>query len=372
MPDINVLIKPASGMCNLRCKYCFYHDETKKREVESYGFMTEETLENIIKKTIIHSEKTCTFAFQGGEPTLIGLPFFIKAMELQKKHNNKGLIIQNAIQTNGIGLGEDFIRFFKENNFLVGISLDGTREIHDIFRVDAKGRKTYNAVWNTIEMFHQYGVEYNVLTVVHSQTARYIQRIYEFYKENKISYMQFIPCLNPIGEEGVKYPHSLTVKAYTKYLKTLFDLWYEDIKKENYVHIQQFENYILMLLGHPPDICGMSGICTHQNVVEADGEVYPCDFYVLDSYKLGNLNTVSFDEINERRLEIKFIETSIEKPSDCMECKYIALCRGGCRRYREPFIDGSYQKNYLCKAYNEFFEYSIERLQELARYYYRK
>lgn len=360
MPDINVLIKPASGMCNIRCKYCFYRAEAQSREIESYGFMTEETLEQVIKKTIDFSDTACTFAYQGGEPTLRGLAFFEKSMEYQKKHNTKKLQISNAIQTNGIGLDEDWAKFFKENNFLVGISLDGTNFTHDTFRVDSKGNGTFETVLYGIALLKKYDVDFNILTVVNSLTAKKTSTIYEFYKQNNFDYLQFIPCLNPIGQEKERFPYYLTPKAYSQFLRTLFDLWYNDFKEGTIVHIQQFEGYLKMLLGMPPDLCGMSGVCSYQNVIEADGEVYPCDFYVLDEYKLGNLNEVNFTKINEKRKEIQFVEQSMEMHKDCNACKYVTICRGGCRRHRNP-------KNFFCTSYYEFFEYTISRLKELAK-----
>lgn len=362
MPNISVLIKPASGMCNLQCKYCFYHDETKNREVESYGFMSEETLEKVIRKALDFSETACSFTYQGGEPFLRGLDFFEKSIELQKKYNTKGVKILNAIQTNGTCLDESWAQFLKKNNFLTGISLDGTGFTHDYFRVDSKGEGSFERVMSGIELLKKYNVDFNILTVVNAMTAKKITQIYEFYKQNGFTYLQFIPCLNPIGMEKERFPYTLTAKAYGHFLKTLFDLWYNDFKRGVTIHIQQFEEYVKMLLLMPADVCGMNGVCSCQHAVEADGEVYPCDFYVMDEYKLGNLNEVSFVEVNEKRKEIRFIEESAKMHEDCKSCKYAPVCRGGCRRHRTP-------KNCFCASYYEFFEYTIHRLEEIAAFY---
>ena len=359
MPNISVLIKPASGMCNLQCNYCFYHDETKKREIESYGFMPEETLEKVIQKALDYSDTACSFTYQGGEPFLRGLDFFQKSVELQKKYNVKGVTILNAIQTNGTCLDEKWAKFLKKNNFLVGISLDGIAFTHDCFRIDAKGEGSFGRVMHGIGLLKKYDVDFNILTVVHAMTAKKITQIYDFYKRNGLTWLQFIPCLNPIGMEKEHFPYTLTPKAYGHFLKTLFDLWYNDFKDGITIHIQQFEAYIKMLLLMPADVCGMNGVCSCQHAVEADGEVYPCDFYVLDDYKLGNLNDVSFVEINEKRKEICFIEESAKMHEDCRHCKYAPICRGGCRRHRTP-------KNYFCTSYYEFFDYAIHRLEEMA------
>lgn len=326
--------------------------------------MSEETLEQIIKKTIDYSETACTFAYQGGEPTLAGLNFFKKSIEYQKKYNTKKLSISNAIQTNGYCLDENWAKFFKENHFLVGISLDGIEYTHDIFRIDSNGQGTFKKILQSIELLKKYEIDYNILTVVNAVTAKKITQIYRFFQEQKFEYLQFIPCLNPLGKEQQRFPFTLTPKAYSQFLRTLFDLWYNDFVRGRIVHIQQFEEYIRMLLLSPPDVCGMSGICSYQNVIEADGEVYPCDFYVLDQYKLGNLNEVSFDAINKKRNETNFIQDSAEPHKDCKTCKYFAICRGGCRRHRVP-------KNFFCTAYYDFFEYALERLEQIAGWYSR-
>lgn len=367
MPPIHLLIKPSSGACNLRCRYCFYHDEMKNREQASFGMMTEETLTNVIRKALDYAEGQCTIAYQGGEPTLIGLDFFKKSIELQKQYNHKKLVIHNAIQTNGYALDEEWAKFFAENHFLVGLSMDGTRETHDRYRLSVAGEGTFREVQRTARMFDRFGVEYNILTVVNGQTARKIQSIYTFYKKNGFRYLQFIPCLDPLGEEPGSREYSLTPKAYGEFLCRLFDLWYRDLMQGEEVSIRQFDNYVQMILGYPPESCGMSGICSYQNVVEADGGVYPCDFYVLDGYCLGNLNVCGFEEIQEKRREIGFVEESREIHPDCRECRWFPLCRGGCKRYREPRNeDGQLRKNCFCESYEVFFAYAGERMQRIA------
>lgn len=362
MPNINILIKPASGMCNIQCRYCFYQDEVKNRETQSYGFMSEDTLEKIIRKTVEYSDTACTIAYQGGEPTLRGLGFFKKLVELQNKYNKKNIKIENAIQTNGLCLNDEWAAFLKENKFLVGISLDGIEFTHDTFRVDRGGNGTFHGVIRSIRLLEKHGVDFNILTVVNKRTAKKVTQIYEFYKQNAFEYLQFIPCINPLGESGTAFPYSLTPKEYSQFLRTLFDLWYHDFMKGQYIHIQRFEGYIKMLLHRNPDVCGMSGICSLQYVIEADGGVYPCDFYVLDEYRLGNLARDSIEEINKKRRELEFIEQSLVIHDDCKGCRYYGICRGGCRRYRNP-------KNYFCTAYYEFFEYTIKRLEQMANYF---
>lgn len=364
--SIHLLIKPASGLCNLRCRYCFYCDITQKREQASYGIMSLETLEAVIEKALGAARTECTIAYQGGEPTLAGLDFFRKSIEMQKKHNRRKIAVHNAIQTNGMVIDDEWAKFFAENHFLVGLSIDGTRETHDACRVDPQGEGTYSRVMNTVRLFDRFHVDYNILTVVNRITARRVESIYQQYKKHGFRYLQFIPCLDPLGEEIGGKNYSLTPELFGEFLNRLFRLWHRDMMSGNPVSIRTFDNYLNMLLGNPPECCGMGGVCGVQNVVEADGSVYPCDFYVLDEYHLGNLRTDSFEQIDRRREEIRFIESSREFPAACRECRYFPLCRGGCRRMRSPIEGFEVPMNYFCSAYKSFFDKNLKDLENLA------
>ena len=242
MRSVHIMIKPASGMCNLNCRYCFYHDIVEKREQRSYGFMEEKTLEAVVRKGLAAATQECTIAFQGGEPTLIGLDFYRSVVALQKKYNVNRVRIHNAIQTNGLALNAEWADFLRENRFLVGISLDGVKDTHDINRLDAHGAGTFNRVMQAVQLLESRGVEYNILTVVNRQTAAHAGQIYSFYKRNRLRYLQFIPCLDPIGDAPGGEPYSLAPADYGDFLCALFDLWYRDAKRGEAVSIRQFEN----------------------------------------------------------------------------------------------------------------------------------
>lgn len=366
MPPINVLIKPASSGCNMGCTYCFYDDVSSRRQTKSYGMMSVDTLECIVRKTMDYAEGSCTFAFQGGEPTLVGLTFYKELIRLQDKYKKPQLKVYNAIQTNGIVIDEEWAKFLSKNKFLVGLSMDGCERIHNMFRVDRKQQGTFAKVMETAKLFDQYKVEYNILTVVTKQLAENIKEVYEFNLENNFRYMQFIPCLDEIEEKRGEEQYSLTPRVYEQFLKDLFDRWYRDIKRGEFVYIRYFENLIQRLLGYYPEACGMMGVCTHQNVVEADGGVYPCDFYVMDRYCIGNLVKDTFKEIEENRKALGFIEASQKKDSGCLKCKWYNLCHGGCRRDRDMFESGKLGRNYWCTAYKGFFKYAAPRLEEIA------
>ena len=367
MPPINLLVKPASGQCNLHCEYCFYCDLTQKREQASYGMMTEKTLDNMMRRVFSFAEHDVTIAYQGGEPTLRGLDFFRLSVELQKKYNTRHLPVHNALQTNGTLLTREWAQFFRENRFLLGVSLDGTKETNDAFRLTKAGKSSYSAVQHGIELLESEGVDFNILTVVHARTARNIGKVYGAFRRRGLRYLQFIPCLDPLGETPGSHPYSLTPKAYGDFLCRLFDCWWQDIEKGEFVSIRQFDNYVQMLLGIPPESCGMSGVCSLQNVVEADGGVYPCDFYVTDRYSLGNVNDNSFEEIYQKREELRFIEESLVPDEECKSCEWRGLCGNGCKRYREPRReDGSFQRNFFCESYRQFFSYAYPRLRAAA------
>lgn len=362
-----ILIKPSSDKCNMRCKYCFYADIASKHE-EKYGFMTNETAENLIIKSLAFTSRQITYMFQGGEPTLVGLDFYKFFVECANKNNKKNIKIHYAIQTNGYALDEEWAKFFHDNKFLVGLSVDGTKELHDLYRIDASGNGTFNRIIKCANMLEKNEVDFNILTVVTNALARRPEAVYNFYKKQGWKYLQFIPCLNPIDETQEKFDYTLTPERYGQFMIRIFDLWVRDVKEGNAPSIRQFENYIMMLRGMPPESCGFSGICTMQNVIEADGSVYPCDFYVLDELKLGNININSFDELNKKRKELQFIESSAKKPDECKSCEYFPICRNGCKRYCEPIVDGTPQKNFLCKAYKEFFKHSVPTLYRLSMY----
>lgn len=364
MPPISILIKPASGSCNMRCKYCFYADEQDNREVASYGMMSIDTMRAMVDKALTYGGRVVSFAFQGGEPTLRGLDFFREFVSYVQNHPDLGHIRVNyALQTNGYLIDEEWCEFFARHRFLIGISLDGTKEIHDRYRVDAAGRGTYNRVMDAIALMKKYHVEYNILTVVTASTARSAQKIYRYFQKNGMDYQQYIECLDPIGAEPGGEEYSLTPKRYGDFLKNLFDAWYQDRRKGKQVYNRYFENLLCMLDGQPPESCSMRGVCAPQWVIEADGSTYPCDFYVLDEWRLGNINTDTFEEMEKNRQEKGFVDVSRTVPEECKACRWYPLCRNGCRRNRMEETG----KNYFCEAYREFFDYAYPRLAEIYR-----
>lgn len=370
MPAASILIKPASANCNMDCKYCFYKCLSSHREEYSKGFMKEETLETLVREAIAYADGSLTFAFQGGEPTLAGLDFFQKAVELQQKYNNKKLQIENTIQTNGLLIDEKWARFLGEHRFLVGLSLDGPKKMHDRYRKDAAGQDTFARIMHSVQLLEQYHVDYNVVTVVTNDTAKQASFLYKFWKRNHYPFVQFIPCMDEIKRQDGTQERSIYAvepEQYGKFLCELFDLWYADFAAGETMDIRMFSNLAQMAAGYPAEECGMNGCCNCYFVVEGDGSVYPCDFYCMDAWKLGTVND-GFVQMKTSEKAKAFVEASRPVCATCQECPYFSLCRGGCRRWREPFVDGKPGLNQLCSAYRMFFAHAAERMERLGVY----
>ena len=315
------LIKPSSSMCNMRCRYCFYEDESENRSQKNYGFMTRETASRLISSSVDATVEgsTISFGFQGGEPTLLGLDFFRFFIEEEKKY--PGRVFQHSIQTNGYLIDEEWALFLKENNFLVGLSVDGYEALHDEYRVAPKGAPTFSRIAESARLLMEHDVPVNALCVVTKECAAKPHRVYHRLKAMGFRYLQFIPCLDPIGKERGQEPYSLLPEAFGSFLAATFDDWYRDWERGDYVSIRQFEDYVHLLLGEMPSSCTAFGRCGSYVVVEGDGSVYPCDFYVLDKYYEGNLNDTPILELATSQKARAFITEDVKRPDECGVCK---------------------------------------------------
>jgi len=368
LPPISVLIKPASSKCNLKCEYCFYHDVASNRTVADFGFMSLETIDVIISKVLQFASGYATFSFQGGEPTLCGLDFFRSVVKLQNEHNGNKVAINNCIQTNGYLIDDEWARFLHDNKFLVGLSLDGPHDLHDRYRVDAAGKGTHERVVRTAALFNKHKVEYNILFVVTEATARRPDKLYDYYKANHYNFLQFMPCIDPEDTERGSNRYSLTPQSYAHFLKRFFDKWSADFLGGREVSVRYFDNLVRMVMGMSPEMCSLLGACQCQFVFESDGGVYPCDFYVTDEWKLGNIHEHGLLELYETDTCRRFIESSLTAAAACRDCQWKALCRGGCRRDRENPRTGELERNYYCESFTEFLNDAKPRLIELAQY----
>ncbi|MEG0297704.1 MAG: anaerobic sulfatase maturase [Clostridium sp.] len=360
--NLNMMIKPSSSKCNLKCKYCFYNSISEAREVEDYGFMSKDTIEEIVKKAKEYCNGgVCTIGFQGGESLLVGIDFYkhlVKAIET----DNNGTRFNLTIQTNATLINDEWACFFKDYNFLVGVSLDGTEEIHNLNRLHKNNKGSYEDVIRGIEILKQHEVEFNILTVVTSQLCEKIEEVYKFYKDKNYKYLQFIPCIEPLENNNISLnDYSLSVREYGDFLIKLFDKWYEDLQNGNHVSIRYFDNILALFMGYEYEACEMKGRCSCQNIIESDGSVFPCDFYTYENYKIGNIKLDEFNDLMKCDKTISFIESSLNANEGCYECKFRMLCRDGCRRLR----DGESNRNYFCEAYYKFFSYTFEKLKNI-------
>ena len=367
MKNLNFLIKPASSLCNLCCRYCFYKDEAANRSSASMGIMSEETVELLIHEAFISIDPTgvISFAFQGGEPTLAGLDYFRHFVETAEMKKPAGVQISYSIQTNGTLFDEEWAEFFRNNNFLVGISVDGFKDLHNLHRNDAEGKDTWNRVSCSIALLMKKQVRVNALCVVTGQCVRSPHKAYLNLKTMGFEYLQFIACLDPIGQERGKMPWSLKPEAYGKFLCQLFDLWYKDWLAGQYCSIRLFDDYVHLLLNEPGSTCATCGNCGAYYVIEADGSLYPCDFYVLDQWKIGMLGEQTLAEIASGEAMQRFLLWGKDKPVECLTCRWRKLCNGGCKN--DWILVNNKPHNYYCQSFQTFFSYAEKRLIEITR-----
>ncbi len=366
--NLSIMIKPASSLCNLRCRYCFYHDLAQNRSTESYGIMQEKTLQTLLERAFesfpATGRHTLSLIFQGGEPMIAGLPFFESLEELLSKMKRPGIQVFRSLQTNGTLINDDWASFFAKHRYLLGVSLDGIADIHNDLRIDPQGKGSFNRVISGIACLKRHGVDYNILTVVTAQVARHPRKVYSFLRKNGWDYLQFIPCIDPISGEQMDF--SLSPEQYGRFLVDIFHEYEQELMSGRRISVRWFDNLIDLAAGRQPESCGMTGVCACHFVAEADGSVYPCDFYVEDAYRLGSVQENSFREMFEGEVARNFIRESTLINEKCRDCQWIYLCRGGCRRYRE-ITRGNIELNQLCRAYEIFFESCGLRIMSIAR-----
>lgn len=361
MNNVSVLIKPSSSLCNIKCKYCFYIDEAQNRKIENNGIMTEKVMTAIIDKVLQNADKNVLFSFQGGEPTTAGIEYFNSFIDYVNNRNKKNININYSIQTNGVLIDDKWCELFKKNNFLVGLSFDMIKDIHDKYRTDKIGNATYNKVLETKKLFDAFNIEYNILTVLTSELSKYPKDVYKKIKKLNIKYTQFIPCLSEINSCYNEY--SIKPKEFSHFYKEIFSLWKEDFFNNIYYSIQFFDNIIPLLGGgYAPMSCGINGICTNQMIIESNGDVFPCDFYCLDNYKLGNIADEDFDNIFYNQKAEYFIneKDNIINNDDyklCRSCRYFQICKLGCKRMLENMYIDNKDKTFC--GYKDFLDYSI-------------
>jgi uncharacterized protein len=348
----SLLIKPASAVCNLDCAYCFYLD----RDADPYKElparrMTYDTLERLVDTYLFYSYPESTFAFQGGEPTLAGLPFFEKLVQFQQQYGRNGQSVSNALQTNAVLLDDNWAQLFREYNWLLGVSIDGPEEIHDLYRYNKGGQPTWRKVMDAIDCLKKNRVEFNALCVLSQANVTKARELYRFYKSIGIDNIQFIP-LAEFEKDGSPMPFTITPEQYGNFLCELFEVWWPDRRK---VRIRCFDNMAEALAGQKPGSCTMHETCDSYVVVEYNGDIFPCDFFVESSWKLGNINLDSWAEIARRQRRYNFASKKTIAHPECQVCEYSNICHGGCPKFRHGPRQEFADLDYFCGAYKQIF-----------------
>jgi len=366
-----VMVKSVGSVCNLSCDYCYYLEKSKLYKEAKNHVMSEDLLEKFIDEYInSQTMPQVLFTWHGGEPLMRPISFYKKAIDLQKKYA-RGRTIDNSIQTNGTLITDEWCRFFKENNFLVGVSIDGPQEFHDEYRKNRQGQPSFAKVMKGIELLKKHGVEYNAMAVVNDFNADYPLDFYHFFKEIDCHYIQFTPIVerisqradglslsSPIQNEKAELTDfSVSPEQWGNFLCAIFDEWVrEDVG--NY-YIQLFDSTLANWIGEQPGVCSMARNCGHAGVMEYNGDVYSCDHFVFPEYKLGNLYSNTLVEMMYSDKQTKFGEAKSKTlPTQCKECEFLFACNGECPKNRFTFTEtGEPGLNYLCKGYHKFFKH---------------
>jgi uncharacterized protein len=385
----NVIAKPIGPVCNLSCKYCFYKEKHALFPKEHNYRVSDEVLEVFIQKYIESQPLSAVpFVWQGGEPTLLGVDFFRKVVRLQNKYA-RGKQITNSIQTNGTLLDDSWCQFLAKNNFLVGISLDGPQDIHNVYRVDSKGSPTFDAVMCGLECLKKYQVEFNVLCCVAGHNEKKPLDVYHFFKEQGVRYIQFIPVVerhadDTAAELGLRLATpsginreivsaevtdwSVEPSAYGDFLVRIFDEWVRsDVGS---VFIMNFEWALSSSVNGTSCACTFSESCGRCLVMEHNGDVYSCDHYVHPDYLLGNILETDLKLMAESENQLRFgNDKQTTLPARCRECEVLFACHGGCPKHRFVNLpDGKSKVSYLCEGYKRFFKHVSPYMKKISQF----
>lgn len=365
-PLTSILVKPAGPDCNLACRYCFYLEKAGLFSETAAHRMSFEVLEEMIRQVMQQAGQQVSFGWQGGEPTLMGLDFFKKAVEYQKKFG-RGQTVGNGLQTNGILLNSEWAQFLKSYQFLVGLSLDGPEHIHNRYRVFKSGRGSWSTVVDRAKMLLDNGVSVNALSVLNDYSVRFPEEIYKFHKALKLNFMQFIPCVEPDkNDPGRAAAFSVSAEGYGRFLIKLFDLWINDFQNgAPTTSIRYFDSVFYSYVGMPPPECTLHRECGVYVVVEHDGSVYSCDFYVEPKWNLGNVMEDRLIDLLNSEKQNYFGRIKAAVPDECRTCRWLTYCRGGCPKDRQNDPDDC-GSNHFCKSYQMFFEHAHATLLRMA------
>jgi len=365
MQPFTLLVKPSGSDCNIDCKYCFYKERAPEIG-QGRQRMSDEVLEKLVRDYMGLRFQMSGFAWQGGEPTLMGLDFYKKAVELQKKYGVSGQEVGNSLQTNAILLDNaDWGRFLHEAKFLVGVSIDGPKELHDYYRLDLGGHGTWDRVMAAIARCKEHKVEFNTLSLVDNLTGDHPDEVFDFLIELGVRYLQFIPCVEVDPATGEIADFSVSPKQYGDFLCRIFDRWLEFGPQK--LSIRDFDSILNYCVGGHHTICTFDRQCSQYIVIEHSGDVFPCDFFVDPKWLLGNIFETPIEKIAASAQKRAFARKKQNLCNKCLVCRHLAICRGGCMKDRAPFDKNDYgRESYFCESYQRFFDYALPRFMQLA------
>jgi len=362
--SFTLLIKPSGSDCNIDCRYCFYKDRApafgrgKQR-------MSDEVLERLVGDYMRLGFPVSGFAWQGGEPTLMGVEFFRRAVELQKKHGSPGQQVSNTLQTNGVLLDDEWCRFFRDNKFLLGISIDGPKEFHDRYRIDHSDKGTFDRVIRGIKTCQKHEVQFSALVLLNNYNVERPDALFEFCIENELTFLQFIPCVETDPVTGGPAEFSITPEQYGDFLCRLFDLWY-DYGPEK-LNIREFDSLVTHYVMGKHTICTYSKQCAGFIVIEHSGDAFCCEFFVELRWRLGNILETPLEKLAGNSKKRTFARDKEKLCNKCLVCRHLDICRGGCMKDRTRWNEqGNKRESYFCDSYKQFFDYTVPRFLQIA------
>jgi uncharacterized protein len=358
-----LLVKPVSADCNLRCRYCFYLDHLRFYPAEAEHRMSDATLERLISGYMATDQPACTFIWQGGEPTLLGLDFFRRVTDLQQKHGRPGSVVANGLQTNATLITNELARHFAEYRFLVGVSLDGPPEVHDVHRRTVAGAGTHGEVMRGIDRLRRAGVELNVLTLVTAANVGRAREVYRYLCDQGLLFHQYIPCVEFAPKGRVRH-YAVNGEAWGRFLCELFDEWKpRDTRR---VSVRLFDSIIHKLVFGRPTDCQMDNDCCQYLVVEYNGDVFPCDFFVRRELKLGNIFSETWEQLRQSPAYAAFGGRKTAPAEACASCRHLELCSGDCPRHRVHAGGVTAAPSILCPGWKHFFDSALPDFERFA------
>ncbi|MFW5857459.1 MAG: anaerobic sulfatase maturase [Planctomycetota bacterium] len=364
MRPFSLLVKPTSADCNLRCAYCFYLDRAELYPESRKHRMSDEVLETMIRTFMQTDQPQYAIGWQGGEPTLMGVEFFRRVVELQKQYGRGGAVVANGLQTNATLIDDEFARHLAQYHFLVGCSLDGPAEIHNQYRKTIGGEGSHAAVWRGIEALRRHDAEFNILVLVSQANVHRSREVYRYLCDQGLYYHQYIPCVE--FQSGFEpHPFAISGREWGEFLCEIFDEWVPNDTRR--VSVRHFDSVLEYLVTDRTNVCVMGSDCRQYLVVEHNGDVYPCDFWVRDHYRLGNIRTDAWADLQASEVYRDFGVLKAQWNAACTDCPHLPLCRGDCLKHRLPKENDPRTLSWLCEGWKLFYDHTLDRFRALAQ-----